>query len=629
MAEISLTQVLAFGSLLLSAANLIIGFSLLGYILSHNFTSGLARAFAALLASLVIVSGGDVLLLNVSPESRLLWLRVQWVGIALLPAAYHHFSAELLRSTQARSAWRGVVVRSGYLAGLLFIYLGAVTDLVMRRPEVTPWATYFRAGPAFGLFLAYFLVLGVWAFVNLLRARGRCLSSTARRRMTYMALASVAPPLGVFPYLMVAHASAVLSERPNFLLLTTLIGDAWLAMMTIVLGYSVAFHGVIVPDRVVKHSLVQYLLRGPLVGACLLLLMLTVPRVERLLGLPRDTAVIFAVVGAIVLLQLALQVGRPYLERLLFPRERVELGLIRQLEERLLTSPDLEQLLENVLVGVAETLRVRGGFVAGMEDGELVPLASTWPRRRVEDTLRRLDLAELVQQAPQERSVVAQDGMWLLPLRNQRRDATLGVLGVEARGGPPELGPLVAQLLEELVGQAEVALENRRLQRGVFQAVQQIIPEMDSLQRFRSIPLYAGAPADSLEASPLYRQGFEQWVKDALSHYWGGPKLSESPLLKLQVVQQAAEANAGSLPQALRTVLRQAIEGLRPDGQPSLSNPAWILYNILELKFLRGERIKDIARRLAISESDYYRKQRLAVTEVARQLARMEQELAA
>jgi len=30
-----------------------------------------------------------------------------------------------------------------------------------------------------------------------------------------------------------------------------------------------------------------------------------------------------------------------------------------------------------------------------------------------------------------------------------------------------------------------------------------------------------------------------QWIKDALTHYWGGPKLSESPLLQLQVVEKA------------------------------------------------------------------------------------------
>ena len=37
------------------------------------------------------------------------------------------------------------------------------------------------------------------------------------------------------------------------------------------------------------------------------------------------------------------------------------------------------------------------------------------------------------------------------------------------------------------------------------------------------------------------------------------------------------------------------------------------------------KRVRDIAERLALSESDFYRKQRVAVEEVARQLALMEE----
>jgi len=49
-----------------------------------------------------------------------------------------------------------------------------------------------------------------------------------------------------------------------------------------------------------------------------------------------------------------------------------------------------------------------------------------------------------------------------------------------------------------------------------------------------------------------------------------------------------------------------------------------MIYNILELRFLKGLRIREIIDKLAMSESDFYRKQRVAVEEVARQLALME-----
>ena len=77
---------------------------------------------------------------------------------------------------------------------------------------------------------------------------------------------------------------------------------------------------------------------------------------------------------------------------------------------------------------------------------------------------------------------------------------------------------------------------------------------------------------------------------------------------------------------ALRTALRRAIELQRPGGDRKLTATEWLLYNILEMRFVQGERVRDIAMRLALSESDLYRKQRVAITEVARTLADMEKE---
>jgi hypothetical protein len=50
------------------------------------------------------------------------------------------------------------------------------------------------------------------------------------------------------------------------------------------------------------------------------------------------------------------------------------------------------------------------------------------------------------------------------------------------------------------------------------------------------------------------------------------------------------------------------------------------LYNILELKFIQGRRVRDVAMRLAMSESDLYRKQRVAIEKVAHHIAEMERQ---
>jgi hypothetical protein len=117
-----------------------------------------------------------------------------------------------------------------------------------------------------------------------------------------------------------------------------------------------------------------------------------------------------------------------------------------------------------------------------------------------------------------------------------------------------------------------------------------------------------------------------QWVHDALAHYWGGPRLTENPLLELEVVRRAAQEYDGNVVKGLRTVLANAIERLRPDGERKLTAPEWLLYNILEMKFLRGQKVRQVAMRLAVSESDLYRKQRIAIENLADILAEMERE---
>jgi hypothetical protein len=51
-----------------------------------------------------------------------------------------------------------------------------------------------------------------------------------------------------------------------------------------------------------------------------------------------------------------------------------------------------------------------------------------------------------------------------------------------------------------------------------------------------------------------------------------------------------------------------------------------MLYNILEMKFLEGRKVRDVAMRLAMSEADLYRKQRVAIEAVATAITDMERD---
>jgi len=73
----------------------------------------------------------------------------------------------------------------------------------------------------------------------------------------------------------------------------------------------------------------------------------------------------------------------------------------------------------------------------------------------------------------------------------------------------------------------------------------------------------------------------------------------------------------------LRAILREAIELVRPVGERRFTGE-WVLYNILEMKFLEGKKVREIAMRLAMSEADLYRKQRVAIEAVAKAILEME-----
>ncbi len=101
----------------LSSAIVILAFSLLVYILTHNFRSTVARSFSALLACLCITYLGDVALYETtSLVDAITWLKVQWVGIAFTPAAYLHFSDALLRTTHSLSNLRRWAVRDARMS---------------------------------------------------------------------------------------------------------------------------------------------------------------------------------------------------------------------------------------------------------------------------------------------------------------------------------------------------------------------------------------------------------------------------------------------------------------------------------------------------------------------------------
>jgi hypothetical protein len=223
---------------------------------------------------------------------------------------------------------------------------------------------------------------------------------------------------------------------------------------------------------------------------------------------------------------------------------------------------------------------------------------------------------------------------WFCPVNSQGGETTLGLLVVRARSQVVDMDEAERAEADSLLTQAAAAIADRYVQEGIFATLQSILPDLERIQEWRSVVRYA-PPSPEPESvargalaladqSQMAEAPWQQWVKDALSHYWGGPKLSQSPLVNLQVVHLALKTHDENITRALRAVLQEAIDRQRPGGERKLTASEWLIYNILDFRFVQGQRVRDIARRLSMSESDLYRKQRAAIAAVAMTLAEME-----
>jgi hypothetical protein len=479
------------------------------------------------------------------------------------------------------------------------------------------------------VFTLYYIAIISWAGYNFIRAFSRMLTRSGRRRMLYLMAGATAPALGSYPYLL--FGSGVAARFPLAFWSTAFIINLLVAGLVITMAYAVAFFGVSWPDRVVKSRLFKWLLRGPVTASLALATMTIVRRAALLLeGEEYSAFVPLAVVVTVLLFEHAVTLFSPIWERLLFfGRDRAELQLLQNIEERLLTRGDLQQFLETVLAAVRDHLQSPCAFVAAL-DGDELSLSVVAGNRAILEKESLDEALQLINHNHESgRREFVWGEFWILPLHQRKSNGDrdempplLGLLGVARRTDQP-MDKEQRDAVWLLADRAALALEDRQLQQRVFRSLQDLQPQIEMLQQMRAVGRYD--TSNSLLTEPLPQESdLADWVKDALTHYWGGPKLTNSPLMKLRIVQLLTEDYEGNASNALRALLRKAVDQVKPEGERRFTSE-WILYNILEMKFIEGRKVREVAGRLAMSEADLYRKQRVAVEAVARAILDMEQ----
>ncbi|MGI6739995.1 MAG: histidine kinase N-terminal 7TM domain-containing protein [Brevefilum sp.] len=614
-------------SQILSAGVAITAFSLFLFSLAYNLRERVVRAFILILFCVTIVFIGESIA-GVSEQPAIIqaMLRLKWVGIVLLPATYLHFADSLLtltgRPSRGRRKW---TVRLVYVFSVFLILLIPTNILVGPYVETSLPAPHLQRTAATTLFAIYYVGVMLVSGSILYRAFQRTVTKTGHRRMVYLLTGATAAAIAIYPYLL--FGSGLFKKIPTLFWILVSVGNLGVTAFLVIMAYVVAFFGVTWPDRVVKSRLFKWFLRGPFTASAALAITTIVRRLGLIWEQEYNAFVPISMVGMVILMEYIITLLAPYWERFLFyGRDRKDITVIQSLGDHLLTRSDLSQFLEIVTATICDLLQVKGAFIAMMDGHGLEMLTtagddSAFKEIETSDEVLRISIENGVDRYEE---MFFWNGHLLIPViydDPQNGEMILGLCGFPWEE-TKEMEEEHVQSLNLLTYRVGVALRDWRLQQQVISAVENLHPQVALIQQLRAASSY-NKTSVLMDEAHLPEEDFVDWVRDALSHYWGGPKLSESPLLGLRIVQKTVESYEGSPTNALRDILKSAIDQIKPQGERRFT-AEWILYNILELKFVEGRKVRDVANRLAMSEADLYRKQRVALEAVSREIITME-----
>lgn len=614
-------------SQILTAGVAITAFSLFLFALAYNLHERVVRAFILILLCLVLIYTAESIAgASNQPTIIQFMLRLKWVGIVFLPATYLHFADSLLTLTGRPSRGRRIwAVRLTYLFSLFLAALIPFNLIVGQYTNFESPAPHLDRTPFTASFVVYFVGVMVVAGSILYRAYKRTVTRTSKRRMIYLLAGAAVAAVGAFPYLL--FGSGLFIRIPIILWILVSMSSLGVAGFLVLMSYVVAFFGVTWPVRLVKSRLFKWFLRGPFTASVVLALTTIIRRLGLIWEDPYNAFVPIFMVGMILLMEYLITLLAPFWERLIFyGSDRMDISRIQSLEDHLLTRSDLSQFLEIVTATICDLLQVSGSFIAMMDENGLEMLTTAGDDTAFKSIESSDELFKLsLQNGSKSQGEFFQwEGHLLLPLTYE--DEQTGKLLLGLCGFPWEEDQVIdeehLESIHLLAYRVGIAMRDWRLQQQVISSMESLQPQVALIQQLRAASSF-NKTSLLMDEENLPEEDFVAWVKDALSHYWGGPKLSESPLLSLKIVQSALDEYDGNPTNALRGILKAAVEHIRPEGERRFT-AEWILYNILEMKFMEGRKVREVASRLAMSEADLYRKQKVALEAVSRAIIGME-----
>ncbi|HOU00671.1 MAG TPA: histidine kinase N-terminal 7TM domain-containing protein [Anaerolineaceae bacterium] len=611
---------------ILAAGVAITAVALMMYATSFNIHDRLVQTYILLLACVVLIYVGEAMAsVSNTPTYVEFLLQMKWVGLVMLPAVYLHFSDALLTLTgrPSRGRRRTVVLVIYILSVVMAVLIPFGITVGGLAPEQAPGPYLERNTITFYFGIFYILVMLMVSY-NMLRVVRRSATRTSQRRLFYLMAGAAAPALTSILFLF--HGNLTLASHPDFFWLVSIVASVITGFFLIVMAYVVSYFGLNWTERAVKSRLLRWMLRGPFVAAIVLGMTTIVRRFGESQGVPNFFLVPVVMVAGFLVLEYAITLASPYLEKAFFwGEDRADLEVIQSLQDRMLTGKDLDQFLEMVSASICDRLQVKAGFIAVLEGGKIDRVIQTGDKKTL--TSLNLDdsiLQEIDNQANEEAEFQSLGDLYVARLEYANGSGNKILLGLCGflKYDPDLLEEEDLKAVRLLIDRATIALKDRAYQQQVLRSITSLQLEVDYIQDLRASASYNQQRIYNSENRSIPVE-MTEWVKDALTHYWGGPKLTNNPLMNLKVVETASEANEGNRVNALRSIIKEAIEKIRPEGERKFTSD-WLLYNILDLKFLQGKKVREVARKLSVSEADLYRKQKVALESVAQVIADME-----
>ena len=241
----------------------ITAFSLFIRSLSFNLRDRVAQSFSIIMACIVIVYSGEAIAETIVGSDLLsFWLRFQWIGLVVLPAALFHFADALLATTGRPSRGRRrKVVYLGYLITITFLFLLPNSNLITYQVITENSFSHLLPGPLLSYFTTYYILSTVISGWLIWRAYKRTRLKISRRRILNLFVGAIAMALGTYPYIYLG--SGFSNINPYIFLGAVLISNLFIFFFLVLMAYSVAFFGVSWPDRIVRSRLLKWMLRGP------------------------------------------------------------------------------------------------------------------------------------------------------------------------------------------------------------------------------------------------------------------------------------------------------------------------------------------------------------------------------